>query len=168
VSAQTHYGDSVCLDDVRPILDRIAILGGLTDAQVARVFDLFEHVAYSKGERVFEEGTSPSHIYVVLSGRVKIVADIDRNPLELVAFESGKCFGETSAIGIEPHSATAVAVEDTCLMALPGRALHALYKDDPGLFGLLLLNIAREACRRLHRTDELLLHYAMQSESRKG
>ena len=57
-------------------------------------------------------------------------------------------------------SATALAVEDTELMVLSQRALHSLHKDDPDLFGLLVLNIAREACRRLHKTDQTFLHYA--------
>jgi len=78
----------------------------------------------------------------------------------LVVYGVGRCFGETSAIGILPHSASAVAVEDTELIVLSTRALHRLYLEDTKLFGMLILNIAREACRRLHRTDEILLHYA--------
>jgi hypothetical protein len=29
---------------------------------------------------------------------------------------------------------------------------------------MLILNIAREACRRLHKTDEILLHYVLRKE----
>jgi hypothetical protein len=43
---------------------------------------------------------------------------------------------------------------------LSSQAIHELYCEEPALFGILILNIAREACRRLHRTDELMLHYA--------
>ena len=160
MSPQKHYDPLLDVEDVLPILNKISILGGMSEAQLAKVFRVLEHVTYPAGERIFEQGENPSSIYVVLSGRVKIVADIDKNPLELVAYGEGQCFGETSAIGIEPHSATALAVEDTRLIVLPSRALHRLYKEDPELFGLLVLNIAREACRRLHRTNELLLHYA--------
>ena len=150
----------VDVESIRPILSKISILGGLTDAQVATVCSQMESGAFAAGERIFEQGTSPTHLYVVRSGRVKIVVDIDANPLELIAYGQGDCFGETSAIGIEPHSATALAVEDTELVVLSSRALHALFKKDAALFAMLILNIAREACRRLHRTDEILLHYA--------
>ena len=46
------------------------------------------------------------------------------------------------------------------LVVLPASALHTLFEQDAKLFGMLILNIAREACRRLHKTDEILLHYA--------
>jgi CRP-like cAMP-binding protein len=62
-------------------------------------------------------------------------------------------------IGIQPHSASAVAVEPTELIVLPRAALFSIAESDPPLFAQLALNIAREACRRLHATDETLLHY---------
>ena len=61
---------------------------------------------------------------------------------------------------ILPHSATALVVEDAELLVLSQEALRTLYREDAPLFGLLILNIAREACRRLQKTDEILLHYA--------
>ena len=32
------------------------------------------------------------------------------------------------------------------------------------LFGLLMLNIAREACRRLNKTEDFMLHYALEGK----
>ena len=146
---------------VRPILRKISILGGLSDTQVDTVCRVMESGSFTAGERIFEQGACPSYIYVVRSGRIKIVVDIDDEPLELIEYTDGDCFGETSAIGIEPHSATAVAVVDSALVVLSSKALHELYRTDAPLFGMLILNIAREACRRLHRTDQIMLHYAM-------
>ena len=148
------------LEDVLPILNEISVLGGLSEDQLREVFRELQSVQYAKGERVFRQGEAPGDIYVVRRGCVKIVVDIDTVPLELVAFGIGQCFGETSALGILPHSATAVVVEDAELLVLTQGALYQLYKETPSLFGLLILNIAREACRRLQKTDEVLLHYA--------
>jgi len=52
-------------------------------------------------------------------------------------------------------------MEDTKLIALSRNALLSLFKSDLELFSILILNIAREACRRLHKTDEILLHYVL-------
>ena len=145
---------------VMAILHEISILGGLTEEQLAEVLKLFGSVNYRAGDRIFEQGESPSNIYVIVSGHVKIVVGIDTEPMELVEYGCGQCFGETSALGIQPHSATAVAVDDAELLVLSNRALHHLFNSDPKTFGLLILNIAREACRRLHKTDQILLHYA--------
>ena len=152
------------LDAVRPILNMISILGGLTEGQLQHVFRHLRTVSYTAGEFVFRQGESPSHIYIVQSGKVKIVVDVDTTPLELAEYGVGHCFGETSAIGILPHSASAVITEDAALMVLSREALHAFYNEDPRTFSMLILNIAREACRRLHKTSETFLHYATAKE----
>ena len=62
-------------------------------------------------------------------------------------------------IGIQTHSVSTVAVEPTELMVLSRDDLMSIFESDKELFGILMMNIAREASRRLHQTDELLLHY---------
>jgi CRP/FNR family cyclic AMP-dependent transcriptional regulator len=147
------------IEEIRAILRKITILAGLTEQQLCRVLELLDKVTYQAGEYIFEQGQQPSHIYIIESGRVKLVAQENGACLELIVFEQGKCFGESSIIGIQPHAATAIAIEPSELMVLSRNALLSLYKTDLELFSILILNIAREACRRLHSTDEVLLHY---------
>ena len=147
------------LEEIRAILRKITILAGLTEEQLCRVLELLEKVTYQPGEHIFEQGRQPSHIYIIKSGQVKLTAQQDDTFLELIVFEQGECFGESSIIGIQPHAATAIAIEPSELMVLSRSALLSLYKTDLELFSILILNIAREACRRLHSTDEVLLHY---------
>lgn len=160
MQAETEHLSAADLADVVPILNDISILGGLSEAQLHKVFGKLTYKTCKAGDRVFRQGDSPNNIYVVRSGTVKIVVDMDTEPLELVEFGVGQCFGETSALGILPHAASAIVVEDAELLVLSREALYELYNEDPSLFGLLILNIAREACRRLHKTDEILLHYS--------
>jgi len=148
-------------EDVLPILNEISIFAGLSDAQLYKLFRLLRKTHYKAGENVFEEGEQPGHIYIVQSGSVKLVVNAEDTPLELIVFEEGQCFGETSVIGIQPHAATAVCVEDTELIVLSRNTLLSLYKSDLEMFSTLILNIAREACRRLAKTDEILLHYVV-------
>jgi CRP-like cAMP-binding protein len=149
------------IEDVLPIMGEIAIFAGLSDKQLYALFRLLKKAHYRAGEKVFEEGHEPSHIYIVQSGRVKLVVSAEKTPLELIVFGEGRCFGETSVIGIQPHAATAVCIDDTELIVLSRDALLSLYKSDVPLFSTLIFNIAREACRRLHKTDEILLHYVL-------
>jgi len=123
------------IDEVAPILSEISIFAGLSDAQLYKLFGLLRKTSYKAGERVFSEGDQPSHIYIVQSGSMKLVVNCDDTPLELILFEEGQCFGETSVL--------------------------SLYKSNLEMFSTLILNIAREACRRLAKTDEILLHYVV-------
>jgi CRP-like cAMP-binding protein len=149
------------IEDVLLILNEISIFAGLSEKQLCALFRILEKTDYKKGEKVFEEGSKPSNIYIIKSGSVKLVINEKSDPLELFVFGEGHCFGETSVIGIQPHAATAIAVEDTELIVLSRNAMLSLMKTDLDLFSILILNIAREACRRLHKTDEILLHYVL-------
>ncbi|MBN1456949.1 MAG: cyclic nucleotide-binding domain-containing protein [Sedimentisphaerales bacterium] len=153
------------IEDVLSILNKISIFAGLNDEQLHSLFQLLETIHYDAGETIFEQGDHPSHIYVVRSGRIKLVATQDDTPFELVVFDQGQCFGESSVIGIQPHAATAIAVEETELIALSRQALLSIYETDLALFSTLIMNIARETCRRLRSSSEVLLHYVKKSNN---
>ena len=150
------------IEKVVPMLNKIAIFAGLSDKQLCALFRQLQTVTYDAGERIFEQGDQPSHIYIVWSGKIKLVARQDQTNYELIVFEEGHCFGEASVIGIQPHEATAMAIEKSDLIVLPRKALSSIYESDLELFSILVLNIARELCRRLHATDQTLLHYVME------
>jgi len=155
------YEPLLDIENILPILNKIAIFAGLSDKQLYTVFRLLAKVSYKAGETVFEQGQQPSHIYIVESGEIKLIVWEDDTPLELVVFEEGDCFGEASVIGIQPHKGTSIAMTDTDLIVLSREALLSIYESDKELFGILILNIAREVCRRLHESDEILLHYVI-------
>ena len=147
------------IEEVLPILNKISILAGFSDKQLYSVFRFLEKVSYKAGEIIFEQGQEPSHIYIIETGKIKLFVSKDGTAFELIEFEQGHCFGEASVIGIQPHAATAVAVEDAELIVLSRTALLSIYKTDLEIFSTLILNIAREVCRRLHASSETLLHY---------
>ena len=155
------------VETIIPILGDIPILGGLDDAELHVLFRIMKKIRYSRNEIIFSQGDMAHYIYVVKKGRIKMYLQEDQTALELAEFTIGQCFGETSLIGIQPHSATTVAEEDTELMVLSGKALHNLYKEKVDLFAKIILNISRETCRRLVRTDDVLLHYVL-NEKRQG
>jgi CRP-like cAMP-binding protein len=155
-------------EEVLHVLDDISLFGGLSSEQIRKIYKYLLCISYKSGEVVFKQGDTSAEIYIIRSGSMKIVANMDSEPLELVEYGVGQCFGESSAIGILPHSASAVAISDLCLLVLPNEALHKISKVDCVLFGRLILNIAREVCRRLHNADETILHFAEVKGHRKA
>lgn len=149
------------VEAVLPILNKISIFGGLDDDQLYTVFQMLETEHYHKGEFVFRQGDEPSHIRIIQSGRVRMVEDVEGTMMELFEFGTGDCFGETSVIAIHLHTASALVLEEADLLVIPRKKLFGLYESDSKIFGILMMNIAREACRRLSRTEEVMLHYAL-------
>lgn len=153
------YEPLLDVERVVEILNKISIFAGLNENQLYKLFGQLQKIRYKKGEFVFREGQIPSHIYIIQTGKIKLVEEDDGTFFELVQFEQGDCFGESSLIGIMPHMASAQAIENTELIVLSRNGLMEIYETDKELFSVLILNIAREVCRRLHKTDNTLLHY---------
>lgn len=155
----TAYISAADMEEFLKLKTRTTILGGLADEQVLTLLNTMEVAQFEDQQVVFHCGDPASAIYIVLRGAVQLDFGDEMHPLSQIEFQPGDCFGETSVIGIQPHSASAVARGDVTLLTLTTNALHALYEEDTKLFAMLLLNIAREASRRLHHTDSLFLAY---------
>ncbi len=153
------YENLVNIEYILPIINQIPIFGGLNDKQLYTLFKSLKKVSFQKNEIIFEEGTSPSCLYIIKSGKVRLVKYYRESPHQLIEFEKGHSFGDNELIGIEPHTATAIAVEDTELIVLSSNTLYKLYETDKELYCMLILNIARELSRRLNQTEDILLHY---------
>jgi CRP-like cAMP-binding protein len=142
------------------ILKNVTIFSGVEETGLLNLFNKCDLIEHAAGKQLVKEGTDATEIFIILKGRVKIVIDIDANPLEIIELGPGSCVGEASVIGIQAHSASAVVTQDTTLLVLSRQVLMDVQKTDKDLFSLLILNLARELARRLHHTDHILLLYS--------
>ena len=135
------------------VLARSGIFQGVdSDAAEALVKDL-ETVEYRKGEIVFSEGEPGDSLYIVLSGKVKVVrraADGRQNLITLLG--PSDMLGELSLFDPGPRTATATAVVDTRLARLRKQALRPWLGNRPEIAEQLL----RVLARRLRRTNDAL------------
>jgi len=149
-------------EKLRSILKSVTIFSGIDDTNLEKIYSQCEVIAKKAGDVIIEEGTDATQIFILLSGRVKIVLNLHKEPLEIVELDSGHCVGEASIIGIQKHCASAVIMEDSEVLVFPRHVLMEIYESDKELFSLLILNIARELARRLYNTDQALLKYKSQ------
>jgi CRP-like cAMP-binding protein len=140
-------------------LQNVTIFAGIRSKDLQCLLDDCEIAEYQPDELIIREGTPATEIYVIVKGAVKVMLSYDSEPLEIIKLGQGNCIGEASVIGIINHSASVVAMEPTTLLVVSRRALMHIFNTNKEVFSLLILNIARELARRLHRTDELLLNF---------
>lgn len=150
---------SLEINSIRLLLKKIPIFGGFDDEQMYKIFSILEDVRYEKGSYIFKQGDPPTHIYIILKGRVRFIKEREEEDQIIYEFGEGRCIGEDSVIGIQPHTLTAMAVEDVELAMIPKKAFLEMFETDKDLFAHFILNISREISRRLKMTDNLLLHY---------
>jgi len=103
--------------------------------------DRFRHEQieiYEDGEMIFEEGDVCRDLYVVKSGRVKILKKTTSGPIEISQFTKGEFFGDISLLQSLPRYASAYAVGPTELLVLaPAGFLLKIRRDPTFAFEML-------------------------------
>lgn len=148
------------IDTVLPILSKIAIWGGASDEERARIFRRLEVGIFEKGEYIYRKGDHPTHIYIVKKGKVSIRVSHKDTVVERETLTTGSCFGVGALMALETQAVSAIAVEESEVLALSRQSLFELRHEDIHLFALLMMNIAREIARKLKSADTMILSYA--------
>ena len=133
---------------------KYALFGGLSPEQMHMILAHSEILRVEKGEYVFRRGDSPKEIYIILGGRIGFYLE----DMTIKEFSAGFSFAESALIGIQFQVVDAKALEDSELLIISRRKLMQLFEDDSVVFGIFVLNIARELSRRLAMVGELLLN----------
>lgn len=139
------------------ILENVPFLGGITETQRRLIFNFLERASYEAGELIARKGETPTHIYIIKSGRVGLVLEHEGNLVSKRQFGAGASFGEAALLSLINNTASFRADEASELIVLSRKSLNALRKKDPEIFTHLMVNMARELARKLQYTDEMLL-----------
>lgn len=88
----------------------------------------------SKGQVLFVEGERSDHLYVVARGRLKIVVGSRHgDELLLAVLGVGESVGELGMLDGQPRSATAEALDDVELVAIPAETVRSVLATSAGL-----------------------------------
>ncbi len=135
------------------IVDQVSLFGGLDEEQLTSLIQKLKYTVFTNKEFIFRRGEGASYIYIVLSGTVKLLFSSPDHPMVGQQYTQGECFGVTSVIGIQNHSVTTQADGEVQLLVLSRDDLMSIFEEDQALFASLILNIARESCRRLNHLN---------------
>jgi predicted acylesterase/phospholipase RssA/CRP-like cAMP-binding protein len=105
---------------------------------------------YRKGEVVFFEGSSGDSMYLIESGQVKIVSNINGEERLFAYLGPGNFFGEMALLLGEPRSATIKVDIDAELWVLQKADMDELLEQYPAI----AVTISRELSHRLRETDQ--------------
>jgi len=111
------------------------------------------------GELVFNEGDKGKQMYLVVRGSVKILKDSGKETQSLTTVKKGHTMGEMSILDQLPYSASAVAEENTLLVAISQADFELLAKEHPYLEFSILKRIARLISLRLRQTTGSLVDH---------
>ncbi len=110
----------------------------------------------ARGETIFHQGDPGDALYIVASGRVKIVLHGDLRDAAIVAtLRRGDFFGELALLDGAERSATAISIDAAELLVLPRERFLELVAEFPPIRDALLMALAHELRRITDHVAEL-------------
>ena len=126
---------------------------GVDRGAVGRLAADAEPVVLRGGEYLFRGGDPADRLYLVRTGRLRVLVDGEDGPKVVRELGPGDVLGELALLTGSPRSASARAVRDSELLALNAARFDALIADDPEFARGLL----RELAGQLQRSGGLTI-----------
>jgi CRP-like cAMP-binding protein len=118
---------------------------------------------YAAGDTIFSESEAGHEMYIIKSGRVKVVRCKDSEEQLLSVLGPGSSFGEMALIEAKPRSATVVAMEKTEVLMVTFTDLEQILSSKPEF----LFKLIQVFCRRIRFTSCQIQNYSMKSPAGK-
>jgi serine/threonine protein phosphatase PrpC/CRP-like cAMP-binding protein len=136
----------------RDMLARMPLFRPLSERELLRVLQVTDVVSYKNGETVMTEGEKGEELFIVLSGRVKVM----RGGAELATLEPGDHVGEMALVRSQPRSATVVAAGNSELMQIRRSEFFEILRKEHQLSVKLLWQFLGVLADRLADTSREL------------
>ena len=165
-AARSPGGALALVEALRPALHRHAVRFALhrtatfRDLDAQLLIDLeteLDPVSLYGGEWLLHEGEPGDSIYVIISGRLRVVRGTSSSQQVLAELGPGETVGEMALVTGEPRSAGVYAVRDTQLARLSKQAVERLLVQHPMA---TLLMVARGPVSRVRRMSSGAPHLA--------
>ncbi len=144
----------------------IPLLSGLSYAEATRFLKVGTVLTCMDGDAIVRAGEEGREMFVVLSGRVHVVAPGSGRVIATLG--RGAVFGEMALLAAEPRSADIVAQGNVELLVLTESLLHEAMATMPAVSAKLLFALSVILCKRLRGANRRWLGTAEAGELDEG
>lgn len=131
------------------ILRKVPLFAGLDSGQIDALASMARVSLYPQDAAIIEEGEEGEGLFVILSGRVKVVKGLAGGGERVLAtLGSTEFFGEMALLDGYPRSASVIALEDTRCLILSRWDLFILLRRDPEI-AIHMLGILSQRLRNV-------------------
>ncbi len=114
------------------VLGRVPFFAGLAPAKLREVNALFHETGYGPGDVIYRAGDPAARLYVVASGKVKLVQHtLAGQDVLLEVLAPGEAFGNLSTLGDETYPHTAIAHTALCLLGIGAEEFRRVVAAHP-------------------------------------
>lgn len=132
------------------LLEATSLLKGFGQVELRKIVPLFQEQKISAGLTIFAEKAPAESLYIVKSGRVKILATLGSGAeVDLLSLEPGSFFGELALVCEDTRMVTARAETDIELLRLSRSQFNRLLDQEPLIGSHMLLVITKLLATRV-------------------
>ena len=140
------------------VLKALPLFATFSQDQVRDLVTMVSRRTASRSTAIMREGDATDCLYIVISGRLKVMmGEADGKETILAILGPGEFFGEMGLIDDNPRSASVVAVEPCELLAVTKRAFRKCLVENTDL----AMAVMRVLVRRLREADRKIGSLAM-------
>ncbi len=142
--------DYVTVKFKKTVLEQSQIFQNLRHSEAKKVVLLGSIRKASAQERIFDQGEKGEEMFLILSGRVKVLLTTEQGREKILnTLEQGDLFGEMALLGEGTRSASVIAETDTELLRIDYNAIERVQRRNPGIASKLYMNIASVLSERI-------------------
>ena len=118
--------------EVKTFLECMPLFAGMAEKSLLTLEKAGKFIQVEKGEFIFFQSDPAEKVYIVRSGLVSIVlGSPDGREMVINEMHRGDFFGEVGVLTSQPRSTSAIAREDSELLALPRQAFLGILETEP-------------------------------------
>ena len=140
----------------------------LYDKEIEKMVRYCSVYTFDSGDKIVEDGEIGDQIFVVLEGIAYVEKQLPRGRIRIQPLKAGDVFGELALMGEKTRTADIVADELTYVLEIKYEDIFILFKKEPRIFGLLLLNISRLISHRLAKSNKIIVDLQEKLDKRQA
>ena len=107
---------------------------------------------FKTGTHLFHENDRSRELYIIQSGSVKVYRMLGNREVELAILSKGAVLGEMALIDGKPRSASAKALEDSCVILIDAETFHEKIRGVPPWF----ISVVRMTSQKIRQANQRL------------
>ena len=108
---------------------KAALFRSMSNAALSDLIDESSQTIYDAETIIVRQGDRADKVYMVLSGRVRVVYEESQKEVSVADLGPGDVFGEMAVLEAQPRSANVVTLERTNCLEVPGAVFMAALKQ---------------------------------------
>ena len=136
----------------------------LYDPEIEKIVKYCTVYTFAAGEHIVSDGQVGNEIFIILDGSVIIQKKTPQRTVKIQTLRRGDVFGEMVLVDEKTRSADIISETVSHILEIKYNDIFSLFKKEPQVFGLMILNLSRLLAKRLRGSNQIIVELREENE----